>query len=199
MLFQDLKYAVRMLRKNPGFTFVAILTLALGIGANTAIFTVIHAVLLRPLPYAKPQELVTWRGNESLLDVDDIRAQAGFFSAGGAVNPEAMDYTGGAEPLGVHAGYVDAGFFHVLGVTPMLGRTFSPEEDRRGGARAVVLGYQFWREYVSKDHFFRSTFFKSGQNSAPILPAKPNPRLRVPCRNPRRTVSRRSGYHRLDR
>jgi putative ABC transport system permease protein len=131
---------------------VAILTLALGIGANTAIFTVINAVLLRPLPYANPQELVTWRGNESLLDVDDIRAQSSrFFSAGGAVNPEVMDYTGGAEPLGVHAGYVDAGLFQVLGVPAMLGRTLSPEEDRQGGPRVVVLAYPFWREYLAGD------------------------------------------------
>ncbi|HWU41144.1 MAG TPA: permease prefix domain 1-containing protein, partial [Candidatus Acidoferrum sp.] len=123
-LAQDVRYALRTLRKNPGFTVVAIFTLALGIGANTAIFTVVNAVLLRPLPYPNPQELVTWHGNESLLDVDDIRAQSSrFFSAGGAVNPEVMDYTGGAEPLGVHAGYVDAGLFQVLGVPAMLGRT----------------------------------------------------------------------------
>ncbi len=151
-LAQDVRYALRTLRKNPGFTVVAILTLALGIGANTAIFTVINAVLLRPLPYANPQELVTWRGNESLLDVDDIRAQSSrFFSAGGAVNPEVMDYTGGAEPLGVHAGYVDAGLFQVLGVPAMLGRTLSSEEDRQGGPRVVVLAYPFWREYLAGD------------------------------------------------
>jgi len=151
-LTQDVRYALRTLRKNPGFTVVAILTLALGIGANTAIFTVINAVLLRPLPYPNPQELLTWRGNESLLDVDDIRTQSSrFFSAGGAVNPEAMDYTGRAEPLGVHAGYVDAGLFQVLGVPPMLGRTLSAEEDRRGGPRVVVLAYPFWREYLASD------------------------------------------------
>ena len=148
---QDLRYALRMLRKNPGFTVVAILTLALGIGASTAIFTVINAVLLRPLLYANPQQLVTWRGNESLLDVDDIRGQSRLFSAGGAVNAETMDYTGGPEPLAVHAGYLDAGLFQALGVPAMLGRTLSPEEDRLGGPRVVVLAYSFWRECLAGD------------------------------------------------
>jgi putative ABC transport system permease protein len=148
---QDTRYALRTLRKNPGFMMIGILTLALGIGANTAIFTAVHSVLLRPLPYANPQELVTWRGNESLLDVEDIRAQSRFFSAGGAVNPEVLDYTGGAEPVAVSAGYVDAGLFQVLGVPAMLGRTFLPEEDRRGGPRLAVLAYPFWREYLSGD------------------------------------------------
>jgi len=91
-LVQDVRYGLRQLRKSPGFAFIAILSLTLGIGANTAIFTVINAVLLRPLPYAEPGKLVTSRGNESQLDVDDIRAQSGgFFAAGGAVNTEVMD------------------------------------------------------------------------------------------------------------
>jgi len=150
-LLQDLRYGLRMLRKSPGFATAAILTLALGIGPNTAIFTVIDAVLLRPLPYGNPQELVTWRGNESQLDIDDIRSQSTFFSAGGGVNPEVLTYTGGAEPLGIHAGYVDAGLFQALGVSPMLGRALSPEEDRFGGPRVVVLAYRFWREYLDSD------------------------------------------------
>lgn len=108
----------------------------------------IDAVLLRPLPYANPQELVTWRGNESQLDIDDIRSQSTFFSAGGGVNPEVLTYTGGAEPLGIHAGYVDAGLFQALDVPPMLGRALSPEEDRFGGPRVVVLAY---REYLDSD------------------------------------------------
>ncbi len=121
-ILHDLRFAFRQLHKNSGFTLVCVITLALGIGANTAIFTVINAVLLRPLPYANPGELVTWRDNESLPDVEDIRAKAiAVFSSGGAVNPEPMDYTGGAEPLGVHAGFVDAGLFQVLGVPAMLG------------------------------------------------------------------------------
>jgi predicted permease len=113
---------------------------------------VVNAVLLRPLPYAKPQELVTWRHNESLLDLDDIRAQSSrFFSAGGAVNYQPMDYTGGDEPLGIQAGYADAGLFQTLGVRPMLGHTLSPDEDRFGGPRAVVLSYSFWKAYLSAD------------------------------------------------
>jgi putative ABC transport system permease protein len=148
----NIRYALRNLRQNPGFTAVAILTLALGIGANTAIFTVINAVLLRPLPYAKPQELVTWRQNESLPDIDDIRSQSNrVFSAGGGVNFAEMDYTGSDEPLSIHAGYVDAGLFRVFGVSPMLGRVLSPEEDRLGGPRAVVLSWSFWKTSLSAD------------------------------------------------
>ncbi len=148
---QDIRYTLRTLRGNPGFAAAAILTIALGIGANTAIFTVINAVLLRRLPYARPQELVTWRHNESLLDLDDIRAQAQFFAAGGGVNPTVMDYTGGAEPLGVQAGYVERGLFETLGVPAMLGRTLSSDEDRTGGPRTAVLAYPFWRQYLSGD------------------------------------------------
>ena len=150
-LAQDIRFGLRMLRKSPGFTAAAILTLALGIGPNTAIFTVINAVLLRPLPYANPQELVTWRSNESQMDIDDIRSQGTFFSGGGGVNPELLTYTNGPEPLGIHAGYVDAGLFQVLGVPPMLGRTLSPEDDSFGGPRVVVLTYRFWREYRGSD------------------------------------------------
>jgi putative ABC transport system permease protein len=151
-LVQDLRFGGRMLRKSPGFTAAAVLTLALGIGPNTAIFTVIDAVLLRPLPYPNPEQLVTWRSNESQLDIDDIRAQShGFFAAGGGLNPEILTYSGGAEPLGVHAGYVDAGLFQALGVAPILGRTLSPEDDRFGGPRVVVLSYSFWQEYLNGD------------------------------------------------
>src|SRR5579863_6681985 len=146
-IVKDVRFALRQLRRRPGFAAVAILTLALGIGPNTAIFTVVNAVLLRPLPYADPERLVTWRENESLLDVVDVRAQSGaVFAAGGAVNPEQMDFTGGGEPAGVHAGYVDAGFFEVLGVPAMLGRTLRADEDVKGGPRVVVLAYPFWQE-----------------------------------------------------
>ena len=150
-LQHDLRYGGRTLRKAPGFTAVAVITLALGIGANTAIFSVIDAVLLRPLPYAHPQRLVTMRQNDSLLNVTDIQKEAQSFSQGGAVNIESMDFTGGVEPVQVHAGYVDAGLLKVLGVPPMLGRTLAEEEDRLGGPRVAVLSYHFWRQYLGGD------------------------------------------------
>ena len=150
-LLQDVRYAVRTLRKNPGFTAVAVITLALGIGANTAIFSVIDAVLLRPLPYAEPQRLVTMRQNDSLLNITDIRKEAQSFSQGGGVNIEPMDYTGGVEPVQVHAAYVDAGLFQVLGVAPKLGRSLSGEEDRLGGPRVAVISYHFWLQHLGGD------------------------------------------------
>jgi putative ABC transport system permease protein len=150
-LAQDLRFGGRMLRKSPGFTALAVVALALGIGANTAIFTVINAVLLRPLPYANPQELVTWDDNESQADIDDIRAQADFFAEGSGVNPEPVTYAGGAEPLTIRAGYADCDLFHVLGVQAALGRTFAQSECVSGGARTVVLSNSFWREYLGGD------------------------------------------------
>ena len=150
-LWRDLRHGIRSLQKSPGFAAVAILTLGLGIGANTAIFSVMNAVLFRPLAYEKPRELVTWRHNESLMDVQDIRARNRAFSAGGAVNEADMDFTGGAEPLQVHAGYVDAGFFDVLGVPAMMGRVISPSEDQFGATRVAVLTYNFWRVNLGGD------------------------------------------------
>jgi predicted permease len=147
----DLRYGARMLSHAPGFAALAILTLALGIGANTAIFSVIDAVLLTPLPYPNPQRLVTIRANQSLPDASDIAEQCQAFSAGGGVNVEPMDYTGGQEPRRLHAGYVDAGLFEVLGVEPVLGRVISPADDRLNGPRNVVLSYRFWTDSLGGD------------------------------------------------
>jgi len=150
-LLWDLRFAVRMLLKNPTFTAVAVLTLALGIGANTAIFSVINGVLLNPLPYKDPQQLVTMKQNDSLMNIIDIQRQTRAFSQGGGINFAQMDYTSGLEPIQIHAGYVDAGFLETLGVPPLFGRILSPEEDVKGGPRVIVISYQFWQNFLNGD------------------------------------------------
>jgi predicted permease len=148
---QDVRFALRMLLKNPGFTAVAVLTLALGVGANTAIFSVINGVLLNPLPYKDPLRIVVMKQNDSPPNVADIQPQIHAFLQGGGININNMDYTSGTEPLQVRAGRVNAGFLETLGVPPMLGRIISPEEDVKGGPRFVVLSYPFWQNFLSSD------------------------------------------------
>jgi predicted permease len=148
---RDLRYSLRMLRKSPGFTVVAVLTLALGIGANTAIFSVIDSVLLSPLPYPDPDRLVTIKQNDSLRNIDDIRQQTKTLVHGGGVTIERMDFTGGPEPLQIRAAYTNAGLLETLGVAPMLGRIISPEEDVKGGPHNMVITHRFWREFLGAD------------------------------------------------
>ena len=148
---QDVRYGLRMLGRNPGFTLVAALTLALGIGANTAIFSVVDGVLLSPLPYPKPQQLIAMKQNDSLQNVIDIQQRTHAFSEGGGINTMPMDYTGGTEPVQIRAGLVNAGFLETLGIPPMLGRLISPDEDVKGGPRNIVASYQFWRDFLGSD------------------------------------------------
>jgi predicted permease len=148
---RDLRYSLRMLRKSPGFAIVAVLTLALGIGANTAIFSVIDSVLLSPLPYPDPDRLVAAKQNDSLRNIDDILRQTKTLAHGGGVTIERMDYTGGPEPLQIRAAYVNAGLLETLGVAPMLGRLISPDEDVKGGPHNMVITHHFWREFLGAD------------------------------------------------
>ncbi|HVG32798.1 MAG TPA: ABC transporter permease [Pyrinomonadaceae bacterium] len=150
-LLQDLRYGFRMLLGKPGFTLVAVLTLALGIGANTAIFSVVNAVLLMPFPYPHAERLVTMRSNQSLPDLVDIQAQSKSFEEAGGVVLQALDFTGGAEPVQVQAGLSTAGLFNVLGAQPITGRTFTAEEDVYGGERTVVLSHGFWQRQFGGD------------------------------------------------
>lgn len=161
---QDIRYAFRVLLKSPGFAAVAILTLALGIGANTAIFSVIDATLLKPLPYPDTDRLVliwqTYGGNGpnninivSALNMQDVQKQntvlesmAWFDSAGKGYNLAVGD-----QPERVSGVRVTAQFFHVLGVTPFLGRTFLPEEETAGKDREVVLSYPLWQRRFAGD------------------------------------------------
>jgi len=162
---QDLRYSLRTLRKSPGFTTVAVLTLALGIGANTAIFSVIDSVLLSPPPYPEQQQLVATKQFDSLQNVIDIQRQNRVFSQGGGANLEPMDYTGGPEPVQVHAAFVNAGLLETLAVPPMLGRIITPDEDVKGGPFNVVVSYHFWQNFLSNDpHALGKTITLSGNN-----------------------------------
>ena len=150
-LVQDLHYSARTLLHSPAFTACAVLTLALGIGANTAIFSVVNTVLLNPLPYPNSQELLAARQNESLANLKDMQRQTQAFASSGGINITPLDFTGNGEPVRVHAAYVDGGFFATLGVQPMLGRWISSEEDVKGGPRNVVVSYPFWRDFLGSD------------------------------------------------
>jgi putative ABC transport system permease protein len=161
-LWQDLRYGARMLIKRPGFTLIAVLTLALGIGANAAIFSVVNAVLLRPLPYPEPERLVWLLGNFrrdnstahiNPLDFLDYREQNRTFEHLAAYSPDTSDValTGSGEPERLRGDGVSANFFDLLGVKPALGRTFVPEDEEAERNRAVVLGYGLWQRRFGGD------------------------------------------------
>jgi putative ABC transport system permease protein len=159
-MFQDLRYGVRMLRKNPGFTAIAVLTLALGIGANTAIFSVVNAVLLRPFPYKAPERLVTVQErvaggagfSPSYPNFADWRIQNTAFDSIAAVRSnESFNFTGAGEPERLQGRIVSAEFFSTLGINPLPGRDFLAEEDRPGATRAVILSYGFWQRRFGAD------------------------------------------------
>src|ERR1044071_7817609 len=153
---QDLKYALRMLRKNPAFTTVAILTLAVGIGANSAIFSVVNSVLLRPLPYRQPDQLVRvysefptmqlkkfWLSPPELFD---IQRDAKSWEAVGAWAPGGQNIGTDSEPLRVTAASITRSMIDVLGVAPERGRNFSEEEDRNGGPQVAIISHGLWQK-----------------------------------------------------
>ena len=157
---QDLRYGLRGLRRNPGFTAIAVLTLALGIGATTAIFTVVNGVLLRPLPYPHPEELVyvqqvlpNFGVNPFVWNMEFVawRNQTRTLSPIAAYMFDWFNLTGGGEPERVTSGLATASFFSLLGVRPVVGRLFLPEEDRPGGPPVVILSYALWKRHFGGD------------------------------------------------
>src|SRR5947208_1317924 len=149
-LLQDLRYGLRMLAKNPGFTAVAVLTLALGIGANTAIFTIVNGVFLRPLPYPEPERLVyaTWEWKNQPIDSigggDFVfwKEHSRVFESAGAYQPSSgVNLVAGKKARYVQATQVSEGMLRTLGVAPLLGREFSKEEDRPNGPGAGMLSH----------------------------------------------------------
>lgn len=158
-LWQDLRYGFRAFAKSPGFATVIVLTLALGIGANTAMFSVVYGVLLRPLSYPQPDRIVsmqwTYKGQpEDNLDDHQFRyfqQHHSPFQYLAADTPVGFNLTGGSEPERVSALRVSTDYFHVLGVQPALGRDFSPDEDRIGGPNVVILRNGLWKSSFGGD------------------------------------------------
>jgi putative ABC transport system permease protein len=160
-LLKDIRYGIRGLLKRPGFTVIALITLALGIGANTAIFSVVNAVLLRPLPFQKPEELVivwedaTFAGfphnTPAPANYVDWKTQNQSFVDMAASHEDSFNLTGDGEPERVSAYSVTANFFPLLGVQPLLGRSFLEEEDRPGSHKVVILSYSLWQSRYGGD------------------------------------------------
>jgi putative ABC transport system permease protein len=159
---QDIRYGLRALRKSPGFALIAILTLTLGIGATTAIFSVVQAVLLRPLNYFEPERIVSFfedqagfgypRTRVSPPPYLDLKAQTQIFQDVAAVNETGFNLGGGSEGARQLSGaLVTYNLFNVLGRPPMIGTAFSPEEDRPGANHVVLLSFPLWKtEFAGK-------------------------------------------------
>jgi putative ABC transport system permease protein len=157
----DIRFGFRLLRKSPGFALVAMLTLALGIGANTTVFSAVDAVLLRPLPYHQPDRLalvnetVMNSGNDYIgvaaQEYLDYRDQNQAFSNVAAFETAGFNLTGEGQPLRVQAATISASAFPTLGVSPIMGRAFTSEEDRSGSDNVVELSYSLWQNQYHAD------------------------------------------------
>ena len=186
MFRQDGGFALRMMRKNKGFTVLVICILALGIGANTAIFSVINGVLLRPLPYADGNRLVSidqtapksGQGSQffSVHEIEDIREQSHTLESVVEYHNMQFDLLGVGEPQRINTGVVSANFFDVLGVKPLYGRTFVPDDDKLGAPAVLVFSYEYWiRVYGGNPNIVGSTFRMNDKmhTLVGILPAMP--------------------------
>lgn len=172
ILWQDMRYGARMLMKKPGFTLVAVITLALGIGANTAVFSVINTVLLKRLPYPNAENLVVIWGKLKRVDQVELspkelveyRERNRAFTQIGAGEGVNLNLTGGSEPLRVEGYAATENLFSVLGTKPILGRTFTAEEDRTN-ARVAVLDHGLWQKrFAGKSGIIGQTIMLDGRN-----------------------------------
>ncbi|MGD0306308.1 MAG: ABC transporter permease [Candidatus Acidiferrales bacterium] len=182
-IWQDLRYALRTLAKEPGFTIVAILTLALGIGANTAIFSLIDSVLLNPLPYKEQARLISISAGDreggttgipvSFTKFQALQQQSKTLESTSAFYQTTMNMTGSGEPQTINANRVNADFFHTLGVAPVMGRDFLQAEDQIGGANVAILSNGFWRgEFNSDPNVLGKTLVLDG-NATTIVGVMP--------------------------
>jgi predicted permease len=172
-MVQDLRFGARMLRKNAGFTAVAVLTLALGIGANTAIFSVVNGVLLSPLPFPNPDELFEVYSKTASSEQDSItypnfldwQKDNHTFSSLGAFRSDDFNLTGAGQPERLHAHMISAEFFPTLGLQPVQGRNFRPDEDRPGAAPVAILGDGLWkRKFASSPDIIGKNISLNGKS-----------------------------------
>jgi putative ABC transport system permease protein len=194
-MLHDIRFAIRSFAKSPGFTAVAVLALALGIGANAALFSVINAVLLRPLPYRQPQQLVRifetflpsgW-GTVSLPNYQDWRQQNHVFEHLEAFSPGSMNLQGDANPERIPSVAATAGLFEMLGAQPMLGRTFLSDEDQPGKPDVAVISERLWkRRFAGDPNLLGSNINLDGKPTTVvgIMPAS----FEFPPGNPERTL-----------
>lgn len=158
-MVQDLRYGLRTLRKSPGFTAVAVLTLAVGIGATTAIFSFVNAILLKPLPYANADRIVRvlekppggTRNGISALNYLDWARQNTVFQYMAAQTGGTATLSGIAEPVELHGARVSPHYFDIFGIRPVLGRAFAAEEDQLGKERVVILSHRLWETQFGAD------------------------------------------------
>ncbi|MFZ1218272.1 MAG: ABC transporter permease [Chthoniobacterales bacterium] len=192
-MMADLRYALRMLAKSPAFTFVAVITLALAIGANTAIFSVVNAVLLRPLPYPQSEQLVRVFGTQPTLpeapsspaNFLEWRTENQVFERIATWNGQGFNLTGTDKPERVIGARVSSDIFQLLRVQPALGRDFTAEEDRDGAERVVILSYDFWQHRFGGDRNAIGQTIKLSDQTYTIVGvmprgfAFPNPRAQI--------------------
>ena len=207
-IIKDIRFGLRGLMKRPGFTAVAVITLALGIGANTAIFSVVNAVLLRPLPFNNPDRLmVLWerRANSGRANLPlsgheyaAFKERTNSFEAITLIQPNSYALTGRGDPRMVDVAEVSTDYFPVIGVSPLLGRTFAPDEDKNGGAKVVVLNQKLWSQRFGSDpHVINQSVLLNDQSYTvigviPALELMPDVVVPIDLRGEVRKVGRHS-------
>ena len=212
-LLKDIRYGIRGLLKRPGFTAIALITLALGIGANTAIFSVVNAVLLRPLPFRDPEQLViVWedatfagfpRNTPAPANYVDWKTQNQSFVDMAASNETSFNITGDGEPERVTAYAVSHNFFPLFGVQPLIGRNFLEEEDRPGANKVAMLSYSLWQSrYGGERDILNREILLNGEKHAVIgvMPpsfqfSEPDVRLWVPQAMGQEEIANRDGHY----
>src|SRR6478672_8060808 len=179
----DLRYGVRMLRRNPGFTLVALVALALGIGANTALFSVVYGVLLKPLPYAQGKELVVLNQEFptanatnvgfSVKELNDYREQAKSLAQIEEYHQMSFILLDGQEPDEVRTGVVSAHFFDLLGIKPYLGRFFTSADDVPGADAVLILSYTYWQTRYGGDRSIIGRHFRMNDKVHTVIGVLP--------------------------